>query len=391
MKTLSFEGSGSEYFKIWIVNIFLTIITLGLYYPWAKVRNNRYFYANSTLEGRNFEYHATGKQLFVGYLIAMALLITYIVVEQFSPVGSLILIVVLMLAVPLLIVRSMMFTMKMTSFSNVHFAFEGKTAQAYINFLAYPIAMYVGFVLMGLAIGVVMPLGGLIGGLLVLAIVVGMLAFSVFAFAFIKKKSTEFFIDNSRYGQGGFKTDVELKQLMMITFKTFGVAMLVFLVFGVIASVVASQFVGMEALSSLQGMEEDPELFAETIGAMLPLLVGGYALLIFVSIFIMAYSVSRHREYIYAHTTLDDKVTFSSTLKAMPFAWLLVSNILLVIMTLGLALPWTKVRAAKMVLENTSVKSEDGFDNYLTQKQDQTSSLGEQIGDAFDVDVGIGI
>ena len=43
MKALSFNGSGMEYFKIWIVNVLLTIITLGLYHPWAKVRNHRYF------------------------------------------------------------------------------------------------------------------------------------------------------------------------------------------------------------------------------------------------------------------------------------------------------------------------------------------------------------
>ena len=84
MNALQFEGSGFEYFKIWIVNILLTIVTLGLYYPWAKVRNRRYFCANSTLDGRNFEYHATGKQLFLGYLIAMGLLIAYIVLQNIS-------------------------------------------------------------------------------------------------------------------------------------------------------------------------------------------------------------------------------------------------------------------------------------------------------------------
>ena len=42
---LEFTGSGSEYFRIWIVNLLLTLVTLGLYYPWAKVRRLRYFYA----------------------------------------------------------------------------------------------------------------------------------------------------------------------------------------------------------------------------------------------------------------------------------------------------------------------------------------------------------
>ena len=36
---LQFNGKGFEYFKIWIVNIFLTIVTLGIYSAWAKVRN----------------------------------------------------------------------------------------------------------------------------------------------------------------------------------------------------------------------------------------------------------------------------------------------------------------------------------------------------------------
>src|SRR5436305_11873488 len=41
---LSFTGSGSEYFRIWIVNALLSIITLGIYSAWAKVRTLQYFY-----------------------------------------------------------------------------------------------------------------------------------------------------------------------------------------------------------------------------------------------------------------------------------------------------------------------------------------------------------
>ena len=41
-----FTGSGSEYFRIWIINLLLTLATAGLYLPWAKARRLRYFMGN---------------------------------------------------------------------------------------------------------------------------------------------------------------------------------------------------------------------------------------------------------------------------------------------------------------------------------------------------------
>jgi uncharacterized membrane protein YjgN (DUF898 family) len=52
-----FRGSGAEYFRIWIVNLLLTIVTLGIYSAWAKVRRLRYFYGNTYLDGHSFEFH----------------------------------------------------------------------------------------------------------------------------------------------------------------------------------------------------------------------------------------------------------------------------------------------------------------------------------------------
>ncbi len=68
----------------------------------------------------------------------------------------------------------------------------------------------------------------------------------------------------------------------------------------------------------------------------------------------------------------------------------MITNFLLVIVTLGLGVPWAKVRMARLFLENTHVDTSIGIDSYLTQRQEEQSSLGEQIGDAFDVDVGVG-
>ena len=38
-----FEGKTSEYFGIWIVNLLLSLLTLGIYSAWAKVRRKKYF------------------------------------------------------------------------------------------------------------------------------------------------------------------------------------------------------------------------------------------------------------------------------------------------------------------------------------------------------------
>ena len=77
----TFAGTGSEYFRIWIVNLLLTILTLGIYSAWAKVRRLRYIYGNTgLLEGR-FDYHAPPLVILRGRLIAVALLVVYLLLE----------------------------------------------------------------------------------------------------------------------------------------------------------------------------------------------------------------------------------------------------------------------------------------------------------------------
>lgn len=385
MKALEFNGKASEYFKIWIVNILLTIITLGLYYPWAKVKNNRYFYANSLLDGKNFEYHAKGKQLFIGYLIAMVLLITYIILQKVSPTASIIMIVLLSLAIPWIILKSMLFNMRVTSFSNVHFAFKGKLGQAYINFLAYPLALYVAL------IGMFVLMSFIDSVILSIVVFIALLALLIYGLAFIKKNNSRFFINNLQYGQGIFKTSLEIKKFAIILLKTSAIAVFSTLFTFVVIGVIAYLTIGMQTLASFSQIGQNPDILNSSLSIIVPLVSLIYIAMIIVMIFVMAYSLAANRAYIYENTNLDENINFSSTLEALPFAWILISNFIVVIFTLGFAIPWSKVRVARVMLENTQVNTNAGFDEYISKKQSQTSSMGEQIGDAFDVDVGIGL
>ena len=71
---LSFHGVGGSLFGIHIVNVFLTIITLGIYYFWAKVRVRSYLCSQTEFVGDRFAYHGTGKELLFGFLKAVALI-----------------------------------------------------------------------------------------------------------------------------------------------------------------------------------------------------------------------------------------------------------------------------------------------------------------------------
>lgn len=70
---MEFEGSGLEYFRIWLVNLLLTIVTLSLYTPFARRRTVAYFMNHTMLAGDAFEFVAEKRKMFFGFLLVLAL------------------------------------------------------------------------------------------------------------------------------------------------------------------------------------------------------------------------------------------------------------------------------------------------------------------------------
>ena len=62
-------------FGIFYKNLILTILTLGIYRFWAKTRERRFIWANTHIDGEGFEYTGTGKELFLGFLKAVVVLV----------------------------------------------------------------------------------------------------------------------------------------------------------------------------------------------------------------------------------------------------------------------------------------------------------------------------
>ena len=72
---LSHHGSGIELFAIMMVNLSLKIVTAGIYHFWAKTRVRRYVWSRTFLAGEPLEYTGKGRELFLGYLMALAILL----------------------------------------------------------------------------------------------------------------------------------------------------------------------------------------------------------------------------------------------------------------------------------------------------------------------------
>jgi uncharacterized membrane protein YjgN (DUF898 family) len=120
--------------------VLLSILTLGIYSAWAKVRKKRYFYGNTLLGGYAFDYLAPPTQILKGRLIVVALFVlSTVAVEFFWWVDQIMLLVVLPLITPWAVVRALRFAARYSSHRNIRFDFRGKMREAFWVYLLLPL------------------------------------------------------------------------------------------------------------------------------------------------------------------------------------------------------------------------------------------------------------
>lgn len=152
----SFTGKGSDYFAIEIVNFLLTVMTLGLYYPWAKAKSMQYLYRKTELAGTPFVFHGTGKEMFIGFikgvgvfialyaLLFMAFLVEPAFLKVLFYVGFLVGFLVL---VPVALHGMMRYRTSRTSWRGIHMGYRGELSDMITTYL-------VGFFLTVVTLGI---------------------------------------------------------------------------------------------------------------------------------------------------------------------------------------------------------------------------------------------
>lgn len=133
-----FLGDGWTLFTLHLVNILLTVLTLGIYYFWAKAKVRRYLYGQTEFEGARFGYHGTGKELLIGWLRAALFFAAYFALllvaqgvlgKEWGPiVATLVLYVALIFLVPMILLGAWRFAMSRTSYRGIRFSHSADKA-----------------------------------------------------------------------------------------------------------------------------------------------------------------------------------------------------------------------------------------------------------------------
>jgi len=372
-KPFSFKGSGKEFFRIWIVNIALTILTLGIYSAWAKVRTNRYFYANTYLNGSNFEYNAEPKRILVGRLIVVGFYALFVLFSQylamFEVAGAIA--IIALLAMPWLIHQAVSFKLRNTSYRNVPFRYVGKIRSFYYFFI----------------VNALLPL---IVVLIAFRIpILGMILFFIYSgYVYIKFK--ELIIPNSYYGDGKFRFLGVKEEVYGIYLKISGWMFLLGAGILLISLLVASFITGLGGADVVTQVATQTEDGVGSVSQSLWTVIASASMfLIYLPIVFLQKGLSDgyHSNFVRNNTLLND-APLKGDINPLKLAWISATNVLAIILSLGLLYPWAKVRYMKYKLEHTYFKCSD-YDQFESQGYVKGSTIGEETVDFFDIDIGL--
>lgn len=374
---ISFTGSGPEYFRIWIVNLLLILVTLGLYYPYAKVRKTRYFMDHTVVAGYPLAYHATPRKMMRGFLLVAVLMGLYSLAGQSSDLASLVSVLLLAGLWPALMRSSLQFRLANTSWRGLRMAFTGSMKDAYLVYLM-PALMVVGAVLLSSAVLALLPgdisgfkglLAGLAGGLGVLAAV---------PYAWWRLKTYQ----HNHYALGQLQTTfrASYREVAGVFLRTGLISL------GGMVAVLAVILAVPEGSALLQQFGGSGGVMQVIAVAVVTTLVVVYVATQFVA---GPYFISRTQNLIWTQTG-SPQLRFKSHLKLWPLAGLTLLNAVLVPLSLGLYWPFASVALARMRLQAIEVHTSQDPDLLIAQwRGNDQDAAGDLAADLIGIDVGL--
>lgn len=346
---LVFSGTARGLFGLQFVNILLILLTAGIWTPWARVRKRRFFYNNTRIFGDGLDYLATGFDLFKGWSIVTVILLGFYALPLtgvlFLQEGASL---ALLALYPWAINRSLRFNARNIAWRDVRFDFSGTYfGSAWYLFLL----PFLGV----LSLGILMPLAS--------------------------KAMREYVARNYRFGTARFSGKGHLGQYYGAGFKSLILALILF---GSLAGLFVLAIwdiipAGPVTEDDLTRIFSDPD--ASTIIYLFPLF------LFLVFLLVGGYYRALTRNIMVNALRLQGGVRFRSQISGLGLAWIVVSNLVLSVISLGLLVPWAQVRQYRYLAQNTEIRPIADMQGFLDRQAQAGSSIGDAIGEAGGLEI----
>ncbi|WP_050476891.1 YjgN family protein [Herbaspirillum rhizosphaerae] len=339
VEAFSFSGRGSEYFRIWIVNLLLSVVTLGIYSAWAKVRRLRYFYDNTTVAGTSFEYHGNPMAILKGRVITVVLLFGYQFAFKLNPLLGLLVLIAFLAAMPWLIWRSLQFKLYNTSYRGIRFGFRGNAAGAYKVYLWLPLLTFFTLYLLT---------------------------------PFTHQRIKRFQHTESRFGASHFSFTGSVGAFYKTYLIGFGIYLAGFI--AILLTVGASAYPFMS----------DQSFGAGHVFSFVLVILALYAW----TFLMYPLFLTLMQNLIWNHTRLGEH-RFHSGMRWGRMMFIAFTNIIGIVCTLGLYTPFAQIRALRYRIESMSLHPAGSLDEFIADNEPSGSAMGEGMTDLLDFDLSL--
>jgi len=373
---IGFMGTGAEYFGIWIVNLLLTIVTIGIYSAWAKVRKMRYFYRNTHLDGSVFDYHGDPVAILKGRILAVLLAILYQLSLKLG-IFAIVALVGLIAVLPWLLTQSYRFRLHNSSYRGLRFKFSGPLSQAYLIFgIPMVLLLLPGGIATALGVAGADPKQVDHSHLAVFMAVSGLcyllllLSWPYVHFAFKRWQHGHAF-----YGAARAHFEATAGSFYGPYLAAAGLLLVLMLVAGILTFALTLGTVA-------KGHPPDPRKIWIAV-----IVVG---VLAYVAAFSIGPMVTAWiQNAVWSNTRVED-MRLHSDVRAGRLVGIMVGNLFMVVLSLGLLIPFAVVRLMKYKLESIEVLDADALKRFVGEGTGaRVGTAGEGAVDVMDLDFGL--
>jgi uncharacterized membrane protein YjgN (DUF898 family) len=387
---LRFSGSGGEYFRVWFVNLLMLVLTAGLFTPWARWRNARYFYDHTLVAQSPLEFKGSLRRMVISFFLFSLLYLAY-EIAQYTGQETAVLLFVIGGAVlaPYIWGSAIRFRLGSTHWRGLQLHFAATWKDVYraswpiFAMAAIWLAIDQGLTMLATTLPTPAPrnappnpfafnISPSMGALIITGVILSLLCLIRVDFNY-----KSLLVLRAGIGQQTGRWKPVYADFVRIWLQSL-------LVFVLMVALLIG--VGVGLTYALKGH------FRAPVGMGMYWIFLGVLVISALSLMIAftpawAYREARMFRLIWSNVGLSQVARFKCDLKPWAFVRLRLLNLFLTILTLGFYRPFARVQEYRMKADSVTIHIKGGMDQLIGELVRQQGSLGDILADAIGLDI----